>query len=70
MKFCGAVSETEECPLAKAYPNFIPNVIISLKHRHVVLYWYNEAMSIHKAFMCCTREINSSPESNNWRFRR
>ena len=30
-----------------AYPDFIPNIIISFKHRQVVLYRDDEAMTIH-----------------------
>lgn len=47
MKFCGTVSKTEGYPLSKPYPNLIPDVIISLEHRQVVLYWDNEAMAVH-----------------------
>ena len=47
MKFCGTVSKTEDCQLSRPYPNFVPNIVISLKHRQVVLYWDNEAMSVH-----------------------
>jgi len=47
MKFCGAVSGTGEWLPYKAYPNFIPNVVVSLEHCQVVLYRDNEAMSVH-----------------------
>jgi len=68
MKFCGNVSETEDCPLSRSYPNFVPNIIISLKHRQVVLYWDNEAMSVHQTLMRCAREIDSGSEGNHRRF--
>ena len=47
MKFCGAVSKIEEYSPGRAYPNFVPNIIVSLKHRYVVLYWNDEAVSVH-----------------------
>jgi len=69
MKFCGTVSKTEYRPLSRPYPNFVPNIIISLKHRQVVLYWDDEAMSVHQTLMRCTREIDSGSEGNHRRFR-
>jgi hypothetical protein len=47
MKFCGIVSEAEDYPPPKAYPDFVPDIVVSLKRGQVVLYRDNEAMSIH-----------------------
>ena len=39
MKFYGIVSEGQAFPPREAYPDFVPNIIISFKHRQMVLYW-------------------------------
>ena len=47
MKFCGNVSEIGERPPSETHPNFVPDIIVSLEHRQVVLYRDNETMSVH-----------------------
>jgi len=47
MKFYCTISGSKESMAQKPYPNFIPYIIVSLKHRQMVLYWDNETMPVH-----------------------
>ena len=54
--------------LRLTYPHFVPDIVVTLEHGKVVLYWHNEAMSVYQFLGQSAGEVDSCAHGNDRSF--